>query len=133
MIHRQAVRYGVKAVGGLAANIALLTVWVDYVGLHPAVAIVPNFVIISAAGYAVMNRWVFPGGVTPTTWTGHATQYAGTQAANVGGKLANYLAYLILLPVAEYRLAWIIGAVGTFALTFGLNKWWWERSTLNVN
>lgn len=123
----QAIKWGVKAVGGLIANLALLTVWVDYLGIHPAIAILPNFVLVSLAGYTVANHWIFPDGVTPTTWRGHATQYAGMQAAVLTSKAANFALYLLLLPFVEYRLAWVAGAIVTFALTFGLNKAWWER------
>jgi len=126
----QAVKWGLKAVGGLAANIALLTFWVDHVGLSPEVAIVPNFVLISAIGYSVTNRWIWPDGVSPSTWVGHARQYGGMQLANLSGKLANYIFYLVLLPIVDYRLAWIVGAIVTFAITFGLNKIWWEQSAV---
>ncbi len=123
---RQSIKWGVKSVGGLAANIALLTLWVDYLGVHPALAIVPNFIIISAVGYTVTNRWIFPDGVSPDTARGHARQYAGMQGANLAGKAGNYLVYLVALPLVDYRIAWVAGAILTFAVTFGLNKLWWD-------
>lgn len=122
------IKWGAKAVGGLAANLALLTVWVDGLGIHPAIAIGINFVVISIAGYALANAWIWPDGVSPVTWPGHLRQYAGMQAANFTGKAANYVLYLALLPVADYRVAWAAGAVATFLLTFGLNHVWWSRS-----
>lgn len=121
----QMMRWGVSSVGGLVANIALLTVWVDHAGLHPAVAIVPNFVLLSTASYLVTNHWIFPEGVSPSGIREHVTQYAGTEGAMLAGKGANYLVYLALLPVLDYRVAWVVGAVATFLVTFGLNKWWW--------
>lgn len=121
-------KWGLKSVGGLAVNVALLTLWVDYVGLSPALAIIPNFIIISAVGYTVTNHWIFADGVTPTTLRGHATQYTGMQAANLVGKAANYLLYLLLLPLVAYQVAWVVGAVVTFGVTFSLNRWWWTSS-----
>jgi len=123
----QMVRWGVSSVGGLVANIALLTLWVDIVGLHPAVAIIPNFVFISAASYLLASHWVFPDGVSPSSLVGHIRQWAGTETAMLAGKVANYIIYLVLLPRIDYRLAWIVGAVATFLVTFSLNKWWWTR------
>lgn len=122
------LKWGAKAVAGLALNIALLTVWVDYVGVSEALAIIPNFLIISTLGYTVTNRWIWPDGVTPDTITAHARQYLGMQAANGTGKLANYAIYLVLISWVPYQLAWVIGAVLTFAVTFALNNWWWQRT-----
>lgn len=127
------LRWGVKSVGGLAANVALLTLWVDGVGLSPAVALPINFVFISAASYVVTNEWVFDDGVTPSTWGAHARQWVGTEAAMLAGKGANYLIYLVLLPVTDYRIAWVVGAVATFLLTFGLNRWWWTRADVQTS
>lgn len=126
----QVGKWFAKSLGGLVANLGLLTVWVEYVGLSPALAIIPNFVIISLAGYTVTNYWIWPDGITPKTVRGHATQYAGMQAANLGGKAANYGVYLVLIPFVDYRVAWVIGAGVTFAITFTLNKKWWERSAI---
>jgi putative flippase GtrA len=125
------IKWGLKAAGGLAANIVLLTLWVDAVGLPPSLAIAPNFVLISATGYTVADRWIWPEGVSPTTWRGHARQYVGMQTANMAGKVANYLVYLVLLPVVAYQVAWVVGAVATFMLTFAANRWWWRgRATV---
>lgn len=118
-------KWGLKSVGGLALNVVLLTVWVEYGGLSPAIAIVPNFLIISALGYTVTNKWIWPSGVTPSGLRAHARQYLGMQAANGAGKAANYAIYLALIPHAQYQLAWVTGAILTFLVTFGLNQWWW--------
>lgn len=123
----QGSKWALKSVGGLLANLALLTVWVDVVGLHPAVAIVPNFVIISIAGYAITDQWIFPDGVSPQSVSEHVRQYVGMQSANIVGKAGNYGIYLIALPVIDYRAAWVLGAGVTFALSFTLNRWWWTR------
>lgn len=123
----QMVRWGVSAVGGLIANLLLLTLWVDHIGLHPAVAIFPNFVLISTVSYLVTNHWVFPDGVSPSSLPAHIRQYVGTEAAMLAGKAANYVIYIVLIPVTDYRIAWVIGAVATFLITFGINKWWWSE------
>lgn len=121
------LKWGLKGVAGLAANLALLTVWVEVVGLPAWLAIAPNFVLLSTAGYLVASRWIWPDGVSPSSWRGHAVQYLGQQTAMVAGKAGNYLLYLVLLPVVRYQLAWFVGAVTTFLLTFVLNQWWWNR------
>lgn len=120
------IKWGLKAVGGLALNVALLTVWVDVVGLNEVLAIVPNFVIISTLGYTITNRWIWPDGVSPTSPRGHARQYLGMQAANFAGKAANFAIYILLLAWVPYQVAWVLGAVLTFTVTFLLNQWWWD-------
>lgn len=126
----QGLKWLAKSVGGLLANLKLLTLWVEYANLSPAIAIIPNFFIISVVGYTVTNRWIWPDGVTPSNVRGHLTQYAGMQAANAGGKMGNYAVFLVLLPFVDYRVAWVIGAGVTFLITFSLNKRWWERSMI---
>lgn len=126
---RQILKWGVSSVGGLVANLVLLTVWVDGAGIPPEFAVVINFVLISAGSYALANWWVFADGVSPATARGHAKQWAGMETGMVAGKAANYVIYLALLPVTDYRIAWTVGAVATFGVTYGLNKLWWERSS----
>lgn len=126
MNHVSLIKWGLKAVGGLALNVLLLTFWVEIAGLNEALAIVPNFLIISTLGYTVTNRWIWPDGISPTTARGHARQYAGMQAANGIGKAANFGVYLVMLSWVPYQAAWILGAVLTFTLTFALNRWWWD-------
>jgi len=125
---RKLMKWGLKAVGGLVANLVLLTIWVDVVGLPAWVAIAPNFAIISCAGYLIANRYIWADGVSPTGWRAHAVQYAGMQSATLAGKAGNYLLYVLLLPAIDYRLAWVVGAVLTFLLSFAGNHWWWTRS-----
>lgn len=126
---RHITKWGVSSVGGLVANLALLTVWVDGVGIDPVYAVLINFVLISAASYTLANWWIFADGVTPTTATGHAVQWAGMETGMFAGKLANYGIYILLLPITDYRIAWTVGAVVTFAVTFTLNKMWWQRTS----
>lgn len=121
----RAGKWGLKAVAGLAANLLLLTLWVDGLGIPAWLAILPNFVLISLAGYTVANHWIWADGVSPESLRGHARQYAGMQLAMGTGKVANYGLYLVLLPVVDYRLAWVLGAVATFSITFSLNNHLW--------
>lgn len=124
---RQVVKWGCSSVGGLLANLALLTVWVEVARISPWVAIFINFAVISAVSYVLANWWIFGGNDGPTTAKGHAMQWAGMEAGMFTGKAANYLIFLVLLPLTDYRIAWTVGAVATFGLTFTLNKWWFER------
>lgn len=124
---RQIIKYACSSVGGLLANLALLTVWVDGAGIPAEYAVFINFVLISAASYGVANFWIFADGVSPSTLRGHAKQWVGMETGMFVGKAANYAIYIVLLPILDYRIAWTVGAVATFAVTFTLNKLWWER------
>jgi len=130
MTYIKAGKWFLKSAGGLVANLVLLTLWVDGFNLHPLAAIAINFVVISCAGYVLAMQWIFPDGMQPISVRGHLKQYIGMQLANATGKVGNIIIYAALLPVVDFRLAWLIGAVTTFGLTFGLNKVWWERSAV---
>jgi len=131
MIPAQAVRWGIRSVGGLLANLALLTFWVDGVGVPAWLAIVPNWVILSTLGYVVTDRWVFAGYGSPDSRLGHVRQFLGSESIMIASKAVNYGIYLGLLSLIDYRLAWVVGAVATFVLTFGGNRWWWARSPVS--
>lgn len=123
----QLVRWGIRAVGGLAVNIILLTFWVEYVGLAEWLAIIPNWVILSVTMYAVTDKWVFAGFESASSLAGHVKQFAGSESIMLAAKGLNYAIYLGLLSLIDYRLAWIVGAVISFGVTFLGNRWWWAR------
>lgn len=126
---RELVAWGVKSVGGLALNLALLTVWVDYVGISPELAIFPNWVLISCLGYVFTDRVVFSSSVSPVGWLANIRRYIGMQSVMLLSKGLNYAIYVGLLWVGtEYRLAWAIGAVVTFGVSFVGNRTLWTRS-----
>lgn len=126
---REPVRWGVKSVGGLAANLALLTLWVDYLGIWPELAIGINWVLISIAGYAVTDRWVFREADSPRGVGANLKRYVGMQSVMAGGKAVNYVLYVGLMWAGvEYRVAWVVGAVVVFAATFTGNKVLWESA-----
>lgn len=122
------VKWGLKSIGGLIANLALLTVWVEYVGLNEAIAVIPNFVILSAVGYVVTGKYVFSDGLFPKSIAGHIRQYLGQQIFMIASKLLNYGIYLSLLSLMDYRLAWVVGAMVSFGFTFVMIRWWWQRN-----
>lgn len=123
----QGVRWLIRAGVGLAANIVLLTLWVDYVNIPAWLAIVPNWVILSLSMYAVTDRWVFKELRSPHGLREHATRFVGSESIMTASKAVNYLIYVALLGIVDYRLAWIIGAGVTVVLTFAGNRWWWQR------
>jgi len=127
---RRAVRWGLKSVGGLLANLALLTIWVDGLGLLAWWAVGINWVVMSLVGYVVADRWVFPATPSPTGVVANARQWLRMQSVMATSKVANYLLYLALLPIVDYRLAWAIGAVVTFAVTFLGNRLLWAQPQL---
>jgi putative flippase GtrA len=119
------VRWGIKSVGGLMANLLLLTVWVDIVGFAAWWAIGINWVLISIAGYLVADNWVFAAAESATGVGANLKRYIGMQGVMSVGKAANYIIYIALLTVVDYRIAWTVGAVVTFAVTFLGNRWLW--------
>jgi putative flippase GtrA len=124
----RAVRWGVKSVGGLVANLALLTVWVDGVGFAAWWAVGINWVLISLAGFVVSDRWVFGDTPSPSGAVMNAKRYVSMQTVMASGKAANYLVYICILGWVDYRVAWTVGAVATFAITFAGNRWLWVSS-----
>jgi putative flippase GtrA len=126
---REGWRWGVSAVGGLLANLALLTLWVDGVGVPAWAAIGINWLLLSVTHYAVADRWVFAQAASATSVRGHVRQFSGMQAIMTSGKLVNYLLYLGLLRVVDYRIAWTVGAVVVFCWSFGANRKWWARQS----
>lgn len=128
MIARQSVRWAVRATIGLALNLALLTLWVDHVGLRAELAIIPNWVLLSTAMYVVTDRWVFAEFGSPPSLVAHLKQFVGSESIMFASKAANYGIYVVLLQVIDYRLAWVAGAGVTFVASFGLNHLWWQRT-----
>ncbi len=129
MMHRQLFRWGVKSVGGLAANLLLLTLWVDVVGWAAWWAVGINWILIAIVGYVVTDQWVFLGADSPKAVLGHVRQFIGMQTVMTSGKAINYLIYVVLLPVVDYRIAWVIGAVVTFVGTYLGNRYLWTSDS----
>lgn len=126
---REVMAWGLKSVGGLVLNLALLTVWVDYVGLAAELAIFPNWLLISLLGYVFTDRVVFPSAESPVGWIAKGRRYIGMQSVMALSKALNYGIYVVLLWVnVEYRIAWVIGAVVTFSISFLGNRRLWTRS-----
>lgn len=123
---RRAIRWGIKSVGGLVANLALLTVWVDGLGLAAWWAVGINWVVISLVGYVVTDGWVYRQTPSPSGLISNARRYVGMQGVMGLSKVANWGIYVVLLPVVDYRVAWAVGAVVTFLATFGGTRALWS-------
>lgn len=119
-------RWGLKALGGLGANLAMLAAWVELAGLHPAIAVLINWVVLSIIGYTITEKWVFRQR-DPTE--SHAKRYLGLQGVMVGSKAINYVLYVGLLALGvPYLLAWVLGAGASFLLSYGGAKSLWTRN-----
>lgn len=119
-------RWGVKAVAGLGANLALLALWVEVVGIHPAIAVLINWVLISLAGYAITEKWVFR---QREATDSHVRRYLGLQGVMLGSKAVNYVIYIGLLAAGvPYLLAWVLGAGMSFVLSYSGARSLWTRS-----
>lgn len=126
---REFVRWGLKSGVGLGVNLALLTVWVDGVGIRPELAIWINWALLSVYGYLVTKWWVFDDTVTIDGAREHVRQWLGMQGILAGGKLVNYVVYVALIWIGlDYRVGWVLGAVVGLAVSFGGNRRWWVRS-----
>lgn len=122
----QVVRWGIKSVGGLLANLGLLTVWVEYLAIPPEFAVGINWLLISLVGYVVTDKWVFGESESPTGPLAIAKQYLGMQSVMTVGKLLNYAIYVGLIHIGnDYRVAWASGAVVVFIATFLGNRYLW--------
>lgn len=125
---RQAIRWGIKSIGGLITNLFLLTLWVDGFGAPPQFAIFVNWFLIALGGYAVADRWVFQDHESPSSIFGHMKQLFAMQGIMSISKAINYVLYVLLMGFGvPYQLAWAIGAVATFLLSFGGNREVWAR------
>lgn len=124
---REFLRWGIKSGIGLSINLALLTVWVDGVGIPPELAVFINWALLSVYGYVLTNRWVFEDTKPVVGARAHAKQWLGMQGILAGGKVVNYVAYVVLIHVGvEYRVSWVLGAVLGLAISFGGNRAWWR-------
>lgn len=122
----EAVRWAVKSGIGLSINLALLTVWVEWAGIPPQVAIFINWALLSGYGYVVTRHWVFEDTVELDGLRDHVRQYLGMQGILAGGKVVNYLAFVALIAVGlDYRVSWVLGALLGLAISFGGNRKWW--------
>jgi len=129
VVEPELIRYGIKAVGGLAVGLVLLTVWVDVVGIPPAIAALVNMVLLGIIGTVILDRWVYQETATATTLRGFARRLVGAQAAMLSSKAVNYAIYVALLRYVPYQLAWALGAVVSFALSFVLTRGWFQRQS----
>lgn len=126
---REPVAWGVKSVGGLLLNLGLLTLWVEYGGLSPELAIFPNWLLISLLGYVFTDRVVFPESESPVGVVATFRRYLSMQGVMAVSKALNYGIYVGLLWVSvPYQLAWAVGAVVTFGVSFLGNRTLWTRS-----
>jgi putative flippase GtrA len=123
-----AIKWGIKSVVTLSLNLALLTVWVDGLGIPAELAAAINWLTVPIVGYAISDVWVFADHESATGWRGHARRYITMITVNNTAKLGNYAIYVVLIQVGiDYRVSWVIGAVAVFALTFGGNREVWRR------
>lgn len=123
------IAWGLKSVGGLLLNLALLTVWVESGLLSAELAIFPNWLLISVLGYLFTDRVVFTDGSSPVGWLATGRRYLSMQGVMAVSKALNYGIYVALLWLdVPYQLAWAIGAVVTFGVSFIGNRFLWTRT-----
>lgn len=122
------VRYFVKSLAGLGAGLALLTLWVEWLGIPPQLAIFINFVVIGFAGCLVLDRWVFRDTEPATTLRGFGSRFMGMQASMLSAKAVNYVLFVFLIEAGlYYQAAWAAGSGVSFLLSFALNRSWFRR------
>lgn len=122
-------KFGLKGVGGLLANLTLLTILVDIAGLPPQWAIFGAWAMLVIPHYLVTERLVFSAFKSPTTTLQHGQRGAMFYGVMWSGKGLNYAIYLALLEVGVlYQLAWAAGSIMAFPWTFGANYWLWKTN-----
>lgn len=123
---RQTVRWFGKSLAGLVLNLALLTVWVDGLGLEAWWAVGINWILLAAMGYVLADQWVFQNFSSPGSLRSHARQFVSMQGVMGAGKVLNYIVYVLLLQLVDYRLAWVAGAGVSFSITLAGNRYLWD-------
>lgn len=122
------IRYFAQALAGLLVGLALLTLWVEWGGLRPEVAVLVNWVVMGLASCAVLDRWVFPSPAA-TTPRAFARRFVGYQAAMLTGKGLNYVVFVALVWTGVlYQLAWVGGAALSFVVSLALNRRWFAQA-----
>lgn len=79
-------------------------------------------------GYVVTHRWVFKETKSLSGVVDHLRQYIGMQGILAGGKVVNYVVYVVLLQAIDYRIAWVVGAGVGLLVSFGGNRKWWVNT-----
>lgn len=112
------IRYGAKGGSTLLANVALMSVLVELVGIPPEIAAIISTSAMVCVGYLLMHFWVFPSSNPDSHIRRGLTYYALILA----GKAVNYVLFLALLGILPYPVAWIGGAGIVFLGLFTANR-----------
>lgn len=125
MIHRQALRYGLKGAAFVALNVAIQMVLVESGTLTPAVAALLLTAALPLLGYVAMHHFVFPGADEPAP-RDHARRFGGYLAVIYASKAANYILFLAFLWAGVwYPVAYLLGAAAVFLASFAANRRLW--------
>jgi len=121
------VRYFAQSLAGLIVGLALLTAWVEVVGLRPELAVLINWLLLGIVNCLILDRWVFAGPAASTV-RDFAHRFVGYQAAMLTSKGLNYAVFVALIWAGViYQLAWVAGAGLSFGLSLALNRRWFDR------
>jgi putative flippase GtrA len=115
---REMIRYGLKGGSTLLANVSLMSVLVEIVGLPPEIAAILSTTAMTVVGYLLMYHWVFPSSDPDSHLKRGVTYYL----LIFTGKAVNYVLFLALLAVVPYPVAWIGGAGIVFLGLFTANR-----------
>lgn len=121
------VRFGLKGGVGVIVNLVLLTFFVDVVGVPAQWAVFLAWLTTLVPGYIATDKWVFKIFPSPSGVLEHGQRGGVFYAIMWGGKALNYGIYLALLHVGIlYQVAWVVGALAVFPITFGVNYAVWK-------
>jgi len=128
MIRYELLRYGLKGGFFVALNIALQVALVESGLLSPPIAAALSTALMPLGGYVVMNRFVFRSSASGVR--GHAKRFVQYSGVILSSKVANYGIFLALFAVGVwYPVAYLLGAIAVFFLTFAVNRRLWLGGT----
>lgn len=125
----QLLRYGATGASGLAINVVVLMALIEIIKLPKTDSAIISAGVTLGVTFVMSERWVFQAYVADDVRT-VVSRIPVYYVVMIAGKTVNFGIYVILLGIGVwYPLAWIIGSVLVFALTFLANRFAWKRTT----
>ena len=107
-------RYGVHSVGGFGFNILLLAAFVEFAGMHAALAPILSLAVTFLVFFPIADRWVFVN--RDGSLLKRFLAYVSVLST---AKLFSYAAYLVLLLVGlHYLVAWLVASGVIFLASY---------------
>jgi putative flippase GtrA len=118
------LRFAITGGSGLIINLLLLAVLAEIGSVPQRLAAIVSTGLVLLGGFLLTDNWVFSEASTDkSTVTDRSLGYF---VVMISGKLVNYVLFLVFLSIGvPYLLAWVLGSVLVFLLTFTGNRLFW--------